>query len=417
MRNLRVNADRIAADIEALAAITDPDRPWTRRAFSPRFDEGRAFLRDRLAAAGLETATDAGGNLLGTRRGRAGLGTILLGSHSDTVPEGGRFDGVAGVIVALEVARMLDERGHRLRHDLTVADFLAEEVSVFGVSCIGSRAMAGLRPEAWLALVHEGRTLAQAIRDVGGEPDGPALRHDIRAFFELHIEQGPVLEAGATDLGLVTAIAGITRVEIVLTGRPDHAGTTPMGARADALAAAAGLVTAIEAEATALARQGSHFTATVGEFAIEPNAANVVPARVRLLIDARAAERAQMERFLAWIEGRASALPPGITAELRRLSDNPPTAMDAGLVSLLDAAAGRCGASRLRMVSGAGHDAAFLARIAPAAMIFVPCRGGRSHCPEEWADPTDIALGAEVMADAVLAFDADEDKEIPCAAS
>lgn len=407
MRNLRVNADRIAADLAALAAITDPDRPWTRRAFSARFDEGRAWLRARFAEAGLSVATDAGGNLLGTRRGSGGAGTILIGSHSDTVPDGGRFDGVAGVVVALEVARMLAERGLTLRHDLCVADFLAEEVSVFGVSCIGSRAMAGVRPGTWLALEHEGRSLAQALRDVGGDPEASARRDDIRAFFELHIEQGPVLEQSRTDLGLVTAIAGITRVEVVLLGRADHAGTAPMGSRSDALAAAARLVSAIEAEATARARD-AHFTATVGEFSIEPNAANVVPSRARLLIDARAVRRAQMEGFLAWLDQACATLPPGIGATVTRLSDNMPTPMDPGLIALLETAADTCGATTRPMASGAGHDAAFLARIAPAAMIFVPCREGRSHCPEEWAETADIALGAEVMAEAVLAFDAQQ---------
>ena len=407
MRNLRVRPDRISADLRALAAITDPDRPWTRRAFSPRFDDGRRWLAARFAEAGLAVTTDAGGTLLGRRQGTAGAGTILVGSHSDTVPDGGRFDGVAGVVVALEVARMLDERGHVLRHDLAVADFLAEEVSVFGVSCIGSRAIAGVLPETWLTLQYEGRSLAQAMRDVGGDPAQSARMDDVRAFLELHIEQGPVLGTTGTDLGLVTAIAGITRVEIVLTGRPDHAGTAPMDGRADALVAAAALVTDIDAEARARVARGAHFTATVGEFAMTPNAANVVPGRVRLLIDARAVDRAEMEGFLRWVEGRAAHLPPGIAAETRVLSDNPPVPMDAGLVATLEAAADRCGASHRRMASGAGHDAAFLARIAPAAMVFVPCRDGRSHCPEEWAEIDDIALGAEVMAEAILALDAE----------
>jgi len=406
MRNLRVSAERIAADIAALAAITDPGQPWTRRAFSPRFDEGRAWLAKRFAEAGLSVSTDAGGNLLGTCKGTGTCGTICLGSHSDTVPDGGRFDGVAGVIVALEVARMLSERGISLRHDLVVADFLAEEVSVFGVSCIGSRAMAGVRPPEWLTLTHQGRTLEQALRDVGGDAAASAQRTDIKAFFELHIEQGPVLETNRIDLGLVTAIAGITRVEVIFTGRPDHAGTAPMVLRADALVAAARLVTAIEAKAREEATKGAHFTATVGEFSITPGAANVVPGGARLLIDARAVERAQMDAFLGWLDAELKTQPEGITAQSRVLSDNRPTPMDEGLIARLETAAERCGASHLRMASGAGHDAAFIARIAPAAMIFVPCREGRSHCPEEWAETTDIALGAEVMAEAVLAFDA-----------
>lgn len=407
MRNLWVNAQRIAEDLAELSEITDPGRPWTRRAFSPRFDQGREWLRARFTEAGLSVATDAGGNLIGSRKGQGAAGTIMLGSHSDTVPDGGRFDGVAGVVVALEVARCLAERGIALRHDLAVVDFLAEEVSVFGVSCIGSRAMAGVLPENWLTLSHDGRALNQAIRDVGGNPGAIAPRGDIRAFLELHIEQGPLLESAGLDLGLVTAIAGITRVEILLTGRPDHAGTTPMGHRADALTAAAALVTAIEAEATCRAGQGVHFTATVGEFSIEPGAANVVPGRVRMLIDARAEDRAQMVGFLDWLDARTGDLPPGITAELTRLSDNQPTPMDAGLLDRLAAAAGRVGAQARRIVSGAGHDAAFIARIAPAAMVFVPCLGGRSHCPEEWAEATDIALGAQVLAETVIALDQD----------
>ena len=406
MRNLRVNADRIGADLDALAAITDPGRPWTRRAFSPRFDQGRDWLRTRFAQAGLRVALDAGGNLIGTRPGTdPDAGTILLGSHSDTVPDGGRFDGVAGVIVALEVARMLDEQGIQLRHTLEVVDFLAEEVSVFGVSCIGSRAMAGVLPDDWLGLVHDGRSLDQAIRDVGGDPTARARRDDIRAFLELHIEQGPVLEAEGLDLGIVTAIAGIERIEIVLTGRPDHAGTAPMDRRADALVAAAALVTAIDAEAQARAQGPAHFTATVGEFSIEPGAANVVPGRVRMLIDARAEARPEMEEFLRWIEDRLTALPDGITAESRLLSDNRPTPMNEGLVKQLEVASTNCGASHRRMVSGAGHDAAFVAQIAPSIMIFVPSRDGRSHCLEEFSTTPSIALGAEVIADAVIALD------------
>lgn len=406
MRNLRVNADRMAADLDALAAITDPDRPWTRRSFTPRFDEGRRWLSDAFGRAGLRVSVDAGGNLLGIRTGDQGgsLGTIMLGSHSDTVPDGGRFDGPAGVIAALEVARMVDERGIRLRHDLAVVDFLAEEVSAFGVSCIGSRSMAGVLPGDWLALEHDGRSLEQAIRHVGGNPATIAGRDDIKAFLELHIEQGTVLERSGTDLGLVSTIAGITRMEVVLHGRADHAGTVPMGQRADALVAAARLIGDIDAEASARAAR-THFTATVGEFSIEPGAANVVPSRVRMLIDARAAERPMMEDFLAWVETRVRALPAPISAETRLLSDNMPTPLDARLLATLADCAARIGASHRTMVSGAGHDAAFIARVAPSAMVFVPCRDGRSHCPEEWAETGDIALGAELLAETVIAID------------
>ncbi len=326
-RNLHVSADRLKNDLEAMARITDPDRPWTRRAFSPLFDEGRRWLRNRFEEAGLACSIDAGGNLVGLVAGSdPDAGTIMIGSHSDTVPNGGRFDGIAGVLVALEVARCLKERGIRLKHSLAVADFLAEEVSIFGLSCIGSRAMAGVLPADWLGRQSDGRELRQALGDVGGDAarlDGP-LRQDLKAFLELHIEQGPVLEQEGIDVGVVTAIVGITRIEVIVTGRADHAGTTPMDRRADALTAAAVLVNDINRTARKMARTtGRHFTATVGEFDIEPNAANVVPGRVRMLIDARAEVKTDMEAFIAFIAGRSTAAIGPVTVEHRVLSDNP----------------------------------------------------------------------------------------------
>ncbi|MBK4217959.1 Zn-dependent hydrolase [Paracoccus caeni] len=404
-RNLDASGDEISADLDGLARITDPDRPWTRRAFSPRFDQGRDYLRDRFATSGLQVSTDAGGNLIGLRPGiDPTAGTIMIGSHSDTVPDGGRFDGVAGVIVAMEVARTLERRGVRLRHNLAVVDFLAEEVSIFGVSCIGSRAMAGVLPHNWLDRSSDGRDLAQAMRDVGGNPGklSGALQQNLRAFLELHIEQGPVLERDGLSIGVVIGIVGISRVEISVTGRPDHAGTTPMNARADALVAASRIVGQIDARAKALTGQGAHFTATVGEFEIAPNAANVVPGRVRMLVDIRAERPEDSAAFISWLKN----IEDDSEVEARLISDNAPVRMDAGLQQILSEAAEGLGVAHRSMVSGAGHDAAFMARICPAAMIFVPCKDGRSHCPEEWADIADLTLAAEILSDAVMKLDA-----------
>lgn len=409
--NLPVDPARIADVIDRLALITEPGRPYTRRAFSALFPAGRAFLEEKFKAAGLETRVDAAGNLVARRAGRKpGLGTIMLGSHSDTVPDGGRYDGIAGVAVALEVARALADRGIALDHDLEVVDFLAEEVSIFGVSCIGSRGMAGVLPEDWLSRQSDGLTLEAGIRNAGGDPARIAAeaRRDIAAFLELHIEQGPVLETERVDIGVVTAIAGITRIEIVVEGRADHAGTTPMGRRADALAAAARLVTGVEGLATSLAAGPGHFTATVGEFAIEPNAANVVPSRARLLIDARAEERGTMEVFAASVEQLATEIAREtgtVIGPPRRISDNMPTPGDPLVLDVLDAACAAAGASHRRMASGAGHDTAFMAKVTRAAMIFVPCLGGRSHAPEEFAETDDIALGAAVLLNAVIQLD------------
>jgi beta-ureidopropionase / N-carbamoyl-L-amino-acid hydrolase len=409
--NLPVTPARIAEDISDLAATTEPEHPWTRRSFTPMFLKGRDYLARRFEAAGLETRIDAAGNLIGRRAGkRPGLGTIMVGSHSDTVPDGGRFDGVAGVSAALEVARALRDHNLTLDHDLEIIDFLAEEVSAFGISCVGSRALAGQMKPEMLARTVDDRSLAEGIAEVGGDPAvlGLPLRADIKAFLELHIEQGTVLEEAHEDIGVVTAIAGITRIEIVVEGRADHAGTTRMGHRLDALAAAARLVLGIEAMATEMAAGPAHFAATVGEFEIAPNAANVVPSRARLLIDARAEVRANMETFVDRVKALAAAVAAETGARIDppvTISDNLPTPGDPDVLDILDGASDAVGARHRRMASGAGHDTAWMARICRAAMVFIPCLGGRSHTPDEWAETDDIALGAAVLLEAVQRLD------------
>ena len=214
---------RLWADHEALARLTEPERPFTRRSFSPLFSEGRAWLERRFRDAGLETRIDAGGNLIGRLEGSdPDAGTLMTGSHSDTVPEGGRFDGISGVLAGIEAARCLAARDHPLRHAFEVVDFLAEEASECGVSCVGSRAMTGWLDDSLLAQTFpDGRTLAQALEALGGDPRAlsTAVRDDVRAFLELHIEQGPVLERADTAIGVVGAIVGITRIEAGFRGQ------------------------------------------------------------------------------------------------------------------------------------------------------------------------------------------------------
>src|SRR5271154_2868293 len=237
--NLPIDADRLWGDVMALANVTDPARPYTRRSFTALFLEGRALIAQRFKEAGLTTRIDAAGNLIGRLVGSdAALGVIAIGSHSDTVPSGGRFDGVAGVAAGLEIARALGDAGLRLRHNLEVIDFLAEEPSEYGLSCIASRGMTGLLDDGMLELTEpQGETLRDALRRIGGDPNrlGHAKRDDIKAFLELHIEQGAVLESRSLDIGIVTSIVGIRRIEVVFHGEADHAGTTPMTMRRDAL--------------------------------------------------------------------------------------------------------------------------------------------------------------------------------------
>ena len=416
--NLQIDADRLWADLMELAGITDKDAPWTRRAFSPLYLAGRDWLTRRMRAAGLEVRLDTAANLIGRRAGRRPeLGAIAIGSHIDTVPNGGRFDGPAGVLAGLEVARSLEEQGVTLDHDLEIIDCLAEEVSIFGLSCIGSRAIAGaLDAQALLRRSPDGRTLGAALREMGGRPEEltTARRRDLAAFLELHIEQGPLLERDRLDIGVVTTIVGIRRYEIVVSGRADHAGTTPMSGRSDALVAAAALVSAIDTKAKARSLAGpAHFVATVGEFRIEPNAANVIPSRAVLLIDARAEASADLDDFgeeLARLIHRIAADHGVNIAPPRQVSDNRPMPCDPELMEKLEQACEQIGARDRRMASGAGHDTAWFARVCPAAMIFVPCRGGRSHTPEEWAEPAAIALGASVLLETVRRIDAVQGK-------
>src|ERR1700683_4852315 len=255
--SLPVDGDRVWQDVMALAAITEPKLPYTRRSFTAKFAEGRRYLAERFAQAGLIVRIDTAGNLIGRYAGRhTGEGTILIGSHSDTVPGGGRFDGIAGLAAALEVARKVAERRDALSHDLEVIDFLAEEVSVFRVSCVGSRAMAGQLPPSMLDETEPGgETLRLALLRAGGDPArlDQARRSDIAAFLELHIEQGPLLETERQDVGVVRGLVGITRVAITVQGRADHAGTTPMTLRHDALSGAVEVVRAIRDQARARA--------------------------------------------------------------------------------------------------------------------------------------------------------------------
>jgi beta-ureidopropionase / N-carbamoyl-L-amino-acid hydrolase len=411
--NLPIDVERLWADLMALAEMTDPDRPYTRRSFSPRFLEGREWLGRRFDTAGLRVRIDPAGNLIGRAEcGNPNVGTIMIGSHSDTVPGGGRFDGIAGVVAALEIARSMNETGVRLRHHLEIVDFLAEEPSEFGLSCIGSRGMAGQLEPGLLDYTNaSGEHLREAINRVGGKTSSltAAVRRDIVAYFELHIEQGIVLETRKVDLGLVTAIAGISRLEIVLSGSADHAGTTPMDLRHDALVAAAELATFVAQGARELAKRGDgHFVATCGILEVKPNAANVVPGEARLVVDMRSENRALVEEFRRLIDQAVTGIAGRNGVECSRnvtLSDTMPAACDRALLDLLDASASALGFSTMEMASGAGHDAAFISRIAPAAMLFIPCRNGKSHAPEEWAEPEALSAGTAVMGEAVLRFD------------
>jgi beta-ureidopropionase / N-carbamoyl-L-amino-acid hydrolase len=410
---ITINADRLWSRIETLSRFTDPAKPWTRRAFDHQFSQGRAWLEKEFNVAGLSVAVDAGGNLIGRSPGTGrGLGALVAGSHSDTVPAGGRFDGMLGLLAALEAVQTIREQQISLAHPLEVVDFLAEEPSDFGISCVGSRSWAGVLTASDLARSLPSRvTLAAAIESVGGRP--PLLSGAIRtpdsvcAYVELHIEQGLVLEERKAEIGVVTAIVGIRRHEVTVEGRADHAGTTPMSLRRDALVGAAGFIRAVDELARLRPSDGPYLVATVGKLSVEPNAINAVPGAVHMILETRSTDETallQFEREL-WSRTEAELNDRELCLTRTLLSQTLPTACSPLIQSTVEEASIAAGLSSTRLPSGAGHDGVFVARIAPMGMIFVPCRDGRSHAPEEWAEPGDCANGARVLAETLILLD------------
>jgi beta-ureidopropionase / N-carbamoyl-L-amino-acid hydrolase len=411
-----VNEARCFGWLMQLGEITDPARPWTRTAFSERHGLGREFLTGRMRELGLVTSIDAAGNLIGRREGtELAAGTIMIGSHSDTVVGGGRFDGIAGVIAGLEIVAALNDGGVRLKHSLEIVDFLAEEPNEFGLSCIGSRGMAGALDADMLArknragvTLREGIAATGAGAGAGAVAIGVARRSDVVAFFELHIEQGPVLEAQKRDVGVVTHIAGIRRLALTFKGQAAHAGTTPLDLRQDALVAAARFVLDLRAALESRRESQPFVIATVGEIHVAPNAPNVVPGEAKLVVDLRSDASSALVTWTDRIRVLADQAVAGTKvalAECRLLSATEPTTCAPALTAHLREAARDLGLLQQDIVSGAGHDAAFLSQIAPAAMLFVPSRGGMSHCAQEWTDSHELAKGVAAVLRAVRAFD------------
>jgi allantoate deiminase len=388
----------LRADLEAAARIGADERGGVSRfAWTPELGEANAWLMDRIAELGLATELDAAGNVLG--RWTSGEGkAVLLGSHLDTVPSGGRFDGALGVLAALDVVRRLKADGVEPRRPLWVASFNDEEGARFQTGMLGSRAFCGEYDlDDW-----GGRGIPEAMAEAGKDFArlAEARRVDeVGAYLELHIEQGPVLERGGVDLGVVTAITGILGFRARFLGEANHAGTTPMEHRRDALAGAARAVLVLRAEA----RARGDMSANVGVISAEPGGFNVVPGAAEFTIDVRSpsAERyAELEPFVRETL-TAIAAEERLGLELAETHRKPPVDLDPGLQDALEAAAGEEGATTVRMPSGAGHDAMVLAHHVPAAMLFVPSRGGVSHSPDEFTSPEHCELGARVLARAV----------------
>jgi allantoate deiminase len=347
-----------------------------------------------MVEAGLDVKVDAAGNLFGRRHGASDATEIWTGSHLDTVPHGGRFDGALGVVAALEAVDRLESQPRTL----AVVAFREEEGSRFGRGCFGSRALCGrLRAGELDHVDREGISVAEAVRSLGFGPisEGGWLEPPPAAFVELHVEQGPVLDALGAPLGIVTSIAGLARLRVTFSGHGGHAGTTPMANRRDALVGAAGFVLTVKKAAEA--REGA--VATVGQLTVEPNAANVVPARVELLVDARARDAGTLSALVNEIEAAAG----DARVHLGRID---PVELDPDLRIALREVVEELGLLAPQLPSGAGHDAGVLAAAGVrSAMLFVRSRaGGVSHSPDEHSDDVDVALAVDALEHALSRF-------------
>ena len=390
----------LAADLEEAARFGAQGGGVSRFAWTPELAQANEWLVGRLQELGLETEIDAAGNVLG--RWEEGEGSaVLVGSHLDTVPRGGRYDGALGVLAALEVVRTLKHEGISLRRPLWIVSFNDEEGSRYQTGMLGSRAFIGdLDPEDWR---RRGVADAMAAGGFDFERLGEAKAVDrVGAYLELHIEQGPVLEQEGLDLGIVSGIAGLLGFRVRLSGEANHAGTTPMASRRDALAGASRIVLELRDEA----RSRGDMTANVGILTVAPGGFNVIPGTAEFTIDARAGDAdtfARAEKFVRDTLERVAA-EEQLELEVTKTHRKPPTPLDPGLQDLLAQGAAAEGATARSMPSGAGHDAMVLAKHVPAAMLFVPSRAGISHSPDEYTSPEQCELGARVLARAVRAL-------------
>ena len=403
---LRINGPRLLADLASLARIGGTaEGGVSRPAYGDLDIEARVLVRKMMQGARLETRVDTAGNTFG-RRPTAGNDkpSIVIGSHTDTVPDGGRFDGALGVMAALEVARTIAERDLELRHPLEVVDFQNEEGGL-----IGSKIVAGKFTDDALELVTTGgRTIGKGIELLGGDPtrlgDARLQPGSVAGYLELHIEQGRVLERAGADIGVVEGLVGIRYWEVTFDGVASHAGTTPMADRHDALLAAARFVDAVHAVVTSI--PGRH-VGTVGRLKVFPGGANVIPGKVVLTLELRDLDPSVIDSVFARVEPEARRIAGanGTTVSFEPTLTNAPSPTDARVREAVTQAARELGLTPHSMVSGAGHDAQNMAAVGPSGMLFVPSVNGISHSPVEFTRDEDVVNGGNALLQAVLRMD------------
>ena len=409
MKDLKINADRLYSRILKLAEYgKTPEGGVNRVAFSEEDKKSRLYLIELMNEAGLKVRIDAAANIIGRREGSApDLPPILAGSHTDTVPHGGKYDGALGVLSAIECALVIQEKGIQTRHPLEIVVFTDEEGGL-----AGSRAMTGALTSGALDVVsHSGKTVAEGIRYLGGDPksilEAARQKGEIKAFLEIHVEQGQRLEKEGIDIGVVEGIVGINWWDVTIEGSANHAGTTPMEMRKDALLTAAHFIIAVNRIVKSV--PGSQ-VGTVGRIKAEPGAPNVIPGRVLFSLELRDLSSEKIQSLFKKIEKEAAILSTKMGTPISFSSIDAmavPAPTDPAIRQVIAEAAQKLGLSHQFMPSGAGHDAQDMAKIAPTGMIFIPSVGGISHSPKEFSKKMDCTNGANVLLHSILKIDED----------
>ncbi|MEZ7540408.1 M20 family metallo-hydrolase [Veillonella rogosae] len=398
-----IQRDRLVNDFEAMSQFTAPGEGINRLAFTDADWAGRQYIIDRMIDAGLTVETDGFGNVIGYKLGKnPELPVVMVGSHTDSVPNGGNYDGVVGVLSAIEVIRSMIDDGYEHDHTIAVVSFMCEESGRFGDATLGSKAMRGeLRLQDLHRLVDkQGISLYEALKGRNLNPDEikqVEYKRPVKSFTEIHIEQGKVLEHEAKPIGVVTGIAAPERFYVTIRGNADHSGATPMNLRHDALCGASKIILGIE-EIAAM-QEEPPVVGTVGIVEVTPGAMNVIPGEVKLGVDIRSISEVARNSVVTLVKEFIDVTTDkrGLSYTIEPIAQDHPVAMHPAMIREIEAVVTSLGVEYMALPSGAGHDAMHWADDVPTGMIFIPCLNGISHNPAEFAEMDDIVMGAQVL--------------------
>ena len=411
-----IQRERLVKDFEAMAQLTAPGEGINRLAFTDADWAGRQYIIDRMTDAGLSIAIDDFGNVIGYKSGKnPELPVVMVGSHTDSVPNGGNYDGVVGVLSAIEVIRSMIDDGYEHDHTIAVVSFMCEESGRFGNATLGSKAMRG---ELTLQDLHrlvdkQGISLYEALKGRNLNPDGietMAYKRPVKSFTEIHIEQGKVLEHEQKTIGIVTGIAAPERFYVTIRGNADHSGATPMNLRHDALCGASKIILGIEEIASM--QEEPPVVGTVGVVEVTPGAMNVIPGAVKLGVDIRSISKVARNSVVTLVKEfiDITAEKRGLSYTIETIAQDHPVEMHPAMIREIEETVKSVGVEYMTMPSGAGHDAMHWAEAVPTGMIFIPCRDGISHNPAEFAEMDDIVTGAEVLDKVIRKLSLEETK-------